>query len=113
MEYQATKAILVGICTEDGAISEVEKGLDELERLLDTAGGECLAKLIQNKDRPDPRTLIGSGKVLELAALCQVSPEEAARVVFDLQKYRLGDHFDKFLEQRGKNKKNLDYFVKK
>lgn len=40
----------------------------------------------------------------------RLSPEEAARVVFDLQKYRLGDHFDKFLEQRGKNKKTLDYF---
>ena len=81
MEYQATKAILVGICTEDGAISEVEKGLDELERLLDTAGGECLAKLIQNKDRPDPRTLIGSGKVRELSELCRLNGVEL--VVFD------------------------------
>ena len=81
MEYQATKAILVGICTDDNDASELEKSLDELERLLDTAGGVCLAKMIQNKDKPDPRTLIGSGKVRELAALCQMNGVEL--VVFD------------------------------
>ena len=81
MEYQATKAILAGICTEDGSISEIEKSLDELERLLETAGGVCFAKLIQNKERPDPRTLIGSGKVRELAELCHGNGVEL--VVFD------------------------------
>ncbi|MBQ9806121.1 MAG: GTPase HflX [Clostridia bacterium] len=80
MEYQATKAILVGLCT-DNEIDELEKSLDELERLLDTAGGVCVAKMIQNKDKPDPRTLIGSGKVLELAALCSLN--EIELVVFD------------------------------
>ncbi len=70
MEYQATKAVLVGICTDDVDAIELGKSLDELERLLDTAGGECFAKVIQNKDKPDPRTLIGSGKVREIAALC-------------------------------------------
>ena len=81
MEYQATKAILVGICVNDTDDDEVEKSLDELERLLDTAGGVCFAKLIQNKDKPDPRTLIGSGKVQELAALCHGYDVEL--VVFD------------------------------
>ena len=81
MGYQATKAILVGICTDDNDASELEKSLDELERLLDTAGGVCIGKMIQNKDKPDPRTLIGSGKVRELAALCQMNGVEL--VVFD------------------------------
>jgi len=81
MEYQATKAILVGLCTGDGDVEELEKSLDELERLLDTAGGVCFAKLIQNKDKPDPRTMIGSGKVRELAYLC--SQNEIELVVFD------------------------------
>ena len=81
MEYQATKAILVGICVNDTDADEVEKSLDELERLLDTAGGVCFAKLIQNKDKPDPRTLIGSGKVQELATLCHGYDVEL--VVFD------------------------------
>lgn len=81
MEYQATKAILVGICTDEGDAEELEKSLCELERLLDTAGGVAFAKLIQNKDKPDPRTLIGSGKVRELAALCHGN--EIELVVFD------------------------------
>ena len=81
MEYLATKAILVGLCTGDGDADELEKSLDELERLLDTAGGVCVAKLIQNKDKPDPRTLIGSGKVRELSALCSLNAIEL--VVFD------------------------------
>jgi len=81
MEYAATKAVLVGICTGDGDVEELEKSLDELERLLDTAGGVCVAKLIQNKEKPDPRTLIGSGKVRELSALCALNDVEL--VVFD------------------------------
>lgn len=81
MEYQATKAILVGLCLDDTDLEEVEKSLAELERLLDTAGGVCFAKLIQNKAHPDPRTLIGSGKVRELSALCRGNDVEL--VVFD------------------------------
>ena len=81
MEYQETKAILVGICADDAEGEELEKSLDELERLLDTAGGTCFAKVIQNKDHPDPRTLIGSGKVAEIASLCHLN--EIGLVVFD------------------------------
>lgn len=81
MEYTKSKAILVGICTGDSDAEELEKSLDELERLLDTAGGVCFARLVQNKERPDPRTLIGSGKVRELAALCSLNDIEL--VVFD------------------------------
>ena len=83
MEYEITKAVLVGICLENDTPDEVEKTLDELERLLDTAGGECVAKLIQNKDKPDPRTLIGSGKVRELAELCRGN--DVPLVVFDTE----------------------------
>jgi len=83
MEYEITKAVLVGICLENDTPDEVEKTLDELERLLDTAGGECFAKLIQNKDKPDPRTLIGSGKVRELAELCRGN--DIPLVVFDTE----------------------------
>ncbi len=81
MEYMTTKAVLVGICTDACDMAEIETSLCELERLLDTAGGVCMAKLIQNKDRPDPRTLIGSGKVQELSALCKLN--EVELVVFD------------------------------
>ena len=81
MDYKQTRAILVGICTDEHPMEELEKSLDELSRLLDTAGGVCFARVIQNKDHPDPRTLIGSGKVAEIAALCGLN--EIGLVVFD------------------------------
>ncbi len=65
-----TQAILVGLCLPGGDPEETEKSLDELERLLETAGGSCFAKVVQNKDHPDPRTCVGSGKVAEIRDLC-------------------------------------------
>ena len=65
-----TKAILVGIVTDRGDGDEVEKSVYELGQLLDTAGGETFAVVIQNKSTPDPRTLIGKGKVQEIGELC-------------------------------------------
>jgi GTP-binding protein HflX len=65
-----SKAILVGIVT-NGENEEAEISMKELERLLDTAGGEVFATVIQNKSTPDPRTLIGKGKVQEIAELCE------------------------------------------
>ena len=55
------RAVLVGIVTRGESEEELHKSLDELERLLDTAGGVAVARLTQNKETPDPRTLIGSG----------------------------------------------------
>ncbi|MBO5306036.1 MAG: GTPase HflX, partial [Clostridia bacterium] len=62
-------------------MEETEKSLDELTRLLDTAGGEVFARLIQNKDTPDVRTVIGSGKVNELKEICKQN--EIDLVIFD------------------------------
>ena len=75
------RAVLVGVVTRDDDPTEVEVGLDELARLLDTAGGETFARVVQNKSTPDPRTLIGSGKVQELSELCRNN--EIGLVVFD------------------------------
>ena len=76
-----SRAVLVALCQDNAQLEEVEKSLDELERLLDTAGGEVFARLIQNKDTPDVRTVIGSGKVQELKQLC--SNNEVNMVIFD------------------------------
>ena len=65
-----TKAILVGIVTDRSDAEEIEKSVYELGQLLDTAGGETFAVVIQNKSTPDPRTLIGKGKVQEIGELC-------------------------------------------
>ena len=75
------RAVLVGIECDGNGREEIEKSLDELERLLDTAGGETFARVIQSKSTPDPRTLIGSGKVKEICELCKNNQVELC--IFD------------------------------
>ena len=81
MEIQSGRAILVGLNTPDTSLEETEKSLGELERLLETAGGVCFAKVVQNKEHPDVRTCIGIGKVAEVKQLCGAYGVEL--VVFD------------------------------
>ncbi len=47
------------------------KSLEELEQLATTAGIRCMDRLTQHLDRPHPGTLLGSGKVQELAELAR------------------------------------------
>lgn len=75
------RAVLVALETRGVTHEEVEKSLDEVERLLDTAGGEVFARVIQVKDSPDVRTVVGSGKVKEIGDLCLANNIEL--VVFD------------------------------
>ena len=83
-EFQAPpRAVLVGIVTRGETQEELDRSLDELEGLLDTAGGETFARLTQNKEAPDPRTLIGSGKAAELAYICACNDIDL--VVFDCE----------------------------
>lgn len=77
------RAVLVGVAERTSEVEECERSLDELERLLDTAGGDCYAKVLQVKDSFDPRTCIGSGKVKEIAEIC--SNNEIQLVVFDFE----------------------------
>ena len=57
--------MLVGVWTE-GTIADAENSLAELKALAETAGSDVLAGIIQRRDKPDPATYIGSGKVIEL-----------------------------------------------
>ncbi len=82
-ETTKTRAVLVGVITRELCEEEAEKGLDELERLLDTAGGVCVARVLQSKDTPDPATAIGSGKVREIRDICQQL--DCDLVVFDFE----------------------------
>ena len=77
------RAVLVGIAERTSEVEKCERSLDELERLLDTAGGDCYAKVLQVKDSFDPRTCIGSGKVKEIEEIC--SNNEIELVVFDFE----------------------------
>ncbi len=77
------RAVLVGLVWGEETQESVDTSLDELERLLETAGGECIARLTQSKDTPDVLTVIGSGKAAELAYICACN--NITLVVFDCE----------------------------
>ena len=60
------KALLVAVCPNGQSMERTEEYLNELEFLLETAGGVTLKKVIQKLERPDTRTYIGSGKLEEV-----------------------------------------------
>ena len=64
-QLQLERVVLVGVWAE-GSIADAENSLAELKALAETAGSEVLEGLIQRRDKPDPATYIGSGKVIEL-----------------------------------------------
>ncbi|MBP2473679.1 GTP-binding protein HflX [Crossiella equi] len=64
-QLRLERVVLVGVWTEGDAES-AEASLAELARLAETAGAEVLEGLIQRRQKPDPATYVGSGKVLEL-----------------------------------------------
>ena len=82
-EIIKSPAIIVSIAERGSEVEECERSLDELSRLLDTAGGEVFARVIQIKDSFDPRTCIGSGKVKEISELCSLN--EIKLVIFDFE----------------------------
>jgi len=69
------KAVIAGLAADSMAQRDrsTEESLDELEALLETAGGVCLARTLQNRRAPEPRTFIGEGKVQELKDLAQTN----------------------------------------
>lgn len=77
------KAALVSVMTRDMTEGEATASLEELRRLLETAGGEAAFVLVQNKETPDVRTYLGSGKVAELAYYC--AQNEVTLAVFDCE----------------------------
>jgi GTP-binding protein HflX len=64
-QLRLEKVVLVGVWTE-GTAQDAENSLKELGALAETAGSQVLDGLIQRRDRADPSTYIGSGKVVEL-----------------------------------------------
>jgi GTP-binding protein HflX len=58
-----------------------EETMEELSALVETAGGETVGIVLQNRPTPDPRTFIGEGKVAEVQLYCE--NVEATMVIFD------------------------------
>src|SRR5271154_7359509 len=75
------RIVLVGVVTYPHTEAEVNESLDELHLLVDTAGADEAARVIQHRDALDPATYIGSGKARELHDLCE--RVDADTVVFD------------------------------
>jgi len=79
----AEYAVLCGLnapsLPPEQAVDEIT--LDELEELVNTAGGECVGRMIQNRFAPEPKTLLGAGKALELKNFAEEN--HASLVVFD------------------------------
>ena len=59
-------AILIGVSNRFISPEEVMFSLDELERLVSTAGGETIQKVLQNRERIDSAFFIGKGKLSTL-----------------------------------------------
>ncbi len=74
------RAVLVGLHTNNFTPEQDAswETLDELEELLETAGGECVAKLLQNRAAPEARTFLGEGKVQEV---CEVAKNNDASLI--------------------------------
>ena len=62
------RVILVGVWTS-GSSKDADNSMAELAALAETAGSQVLDALIQRRDKPDPATYIGSGKVSELKGI--------------------------------------------
>lgn len=65
----------------DAAERSTEESMDELAALVETAGGEVVGSLLQQRSSPDPRSFIGGGKVAELKEL--IANSECDLAVFD------------------------------
>ncbi len=84
--FEATvqeRAVLVGLNADCFTKEQTatDESLEELEALLETAGGFCTAKVLQNRHTPDSHSFIGEGKAQEVRMLAEAT--EATMVVFD------------------------------
>lgn len=73
--------VLVGVTRPPATDDDTRRHLDELALLVDTAGADAVATVLQRRQNPDPATFLGSGKVEELRVLCE--QVDADTVVFD------------------------------
>lgn len=82
MDKARDYAVLVGLrCPILGDDTADEESLAELSALVETAGGEAVGTVLQGRDKPDPHSFIGEGKVEEVKRM--VENEKATMVIFD------------------------------
>ena len=82
-EHVQERAVLVGLnadCFRQDQTA-TDETLEELEALLETAGGFCTGKVLQNRHTPDSHSFIGEGKAIEVKMLVEATA--STMVVFD------------------------------
>ena len=79
-QEQRARAILAGLDCGD---FDAEVSIAELAELADTAGAEVLAQVIQKRPNPEPATVLGDGKIAEIAELAKNL--EADLLIFDVE----------------------------
>jgi GTPase len=75
------RVVIVGVSSRAIPRSVSEEHLDELGRLVESAGGEVVARVVKERGSPDPATYVGRGAVDEIGATAR--DEHAKLVVFD------------------------------
>ena len=83
IENKKERAVLAGLAAASMDASErsSELSMEELRALVETAGGETVAMLLQSRPAPEPRSFIGDGKVREMKELIEANDCDLA--VFD------------------------------
>ena len=82
-ETKQERAVLVGLNADCFTKEQTatDETLEELEALLETAGGFCTGKILQNRHTPDAHSFIGEGKAQEVRMLVEFT--ESTMVIFD------------------------------
>jgi len=82
-ETQQERAVLVGLDADCFRADQTatDETLEELDALLQTAGGFCTGKVLQHRHTPDSHSFIGEGKALEVKMLAEATASNM--VIFD------------------------------
>lgn len=73
--------VLVGLVRAGQNAAKTQEYLDELSFLAETAGGEEVKRFVQSLPYPDPKTYVGTGKLMEIAEFVQEN--EIKSLIFD------------------------------
>ncbi len=79
-DFEYTRAILAGADTGE---YDAEASMDELEELAKTAGAKTVCRILQKRPAPDPASVIGGGKLTELAEAAKAL--DAELIIFDTE----------------------------
>ena len=82
-EIMQERAVLIGLNADcfTKAQTATDETLEELEALLETAGGFCTGKILQNRHTPDSHSFIGEGKAQEVRMLIEAT--QSTMAIFD------------------------------